>query len=106
MTVELVAVKTSDRVLLEKLPTMLTGGSPNDVDLQEAEEGRCHCLLSMAYDQLVVWDLGTKGGTFVNGSRVNRASLKAGDTLTLGGAEFRVQYQETTPRRYVYGVRC
>ena len=106
MTVELVAVKTSENVVLKSLPAMIAGGSSSDVDLQDAAEGRCHCLLSQTDDQLIVWDLGNKGGTFVNGTRVSRAALKTGDTLTLGGTEFRVEYKEPTARRYVYGVRC
>ena len=62
------------------------------------------CLISQIDNQLVVWDLGGKSGTFVNGSRVKRATLKDSDTLGFGGSEFRV-HSEQPPRRYVFGVR-
>ena len=63
------------------------------------------CLISQMAGDLVVWDLGTGPGTFVNGTKVTHATLKPGDTLKLGEAEFAVKCEDT-PRRYVYGVRC
>jgi pSer/pThr/pTyr-binding forkhead associated (FHA) protein len=53
---------------------------------------RVHCRLTAdASAQLVVEDLESQNGTFVNGRRINRATLKAGDRLTVGRVEFTVQ---------------
>jgi pSer/pThr/pTyr-binding forkhead associated (FHA) protein len=53
---------------------------------------RLHCRLTAdRSDQLLVEDLGSTNGTSVNGSRVERAVLKAGDTLQVGRLEFVVQ---------------
>lgn len=53
---------------------------------------RLHCRLTAdASDQLVVEDLSSTNGTIVNGSRVDRAVLRDGDTLTVGRVEFRVR---------------
>src|SRR5690606_39444927 len=41
---------------------------------------------------LEVADLGSKNGTFVNGRRVERASLRDGDELRFGEAVVRVQW--------------
>ena len=46
---------------------------------------RLHCRLAAAPDQLVVEDLGSTNGTFVNDRRVQRATLREGDLLRLGG---------------------
>ena len=53
---------------------------------------RCHCRLQLTADgRLEVEDLGSTNGTFVNGRRVERASLAPGDTLRIGRAELTVE---------------
>lgn len=51
---------------------------------------RLHCNLKAAADELVVKDLDSTNGTFVNGRRIQRATLREGDLLRLGGVEFAV----------------
>lgn len=62
---------------------------------------RKHCQLSPNQQSLKIQDLDSRGGTFVNGKRVNAASLKAGDYITIGPLTFQVQIdgepKETTP---------
>ena len=103
MSVELVGTSSASHMVLQNLPAVIgpetVGGNRND-DVDPAYL----CLISQVEGQLVVWDLGGKSGTFVNGSRVKRATLKDSDTLGFGGSEFRV-HNEQPPRRYVYGVR-
>ena len=48
--------------------------------------------------------IGSAGGTLGNGARVTKAALKSGDTLNLGGTEFKVNYKPRVPR-YFFGVR-
>jgi len=53
---------------------------------------RLHCRLSIDVDNgLDVEDLGSTNGTFVNGRKVRRAPLRAGDTLKVGRVEFAVR---------------
>ena len=53
---------------------------------------RVHCRVTAdASDQLVVEDLESTNGTLVNGSPIQRAVLRDGDTLTVGRVEFRVR---------------
>ena len=52
---------------------------------------RLHCRLTAGSgDQLAVEDLDSTNGIEVNGERVKRAALKAGDTLKVGRVEFKV----------------
>jgi pSer/pThr/pTyr-binding forkhead associated (FHA) protein len=44
-----------------------------------------------ASDQLVVEDLESTNGTFVNGAQIQRAVLREGDTLGVGRVEFAVK---------------
>ena len=49
---------------------------------------RLHCRLSAGATELEVVDLESTNGTFVNGERVTRATLKEGDRLGVGRVEF------------------
>jgi len=48
---------------------------------------RIHCRLSAGATELQVDDLDSTNGTFVNGKRVTRSSLKEGDRLGVGRVE-------------------
>lgn len=62
-----------------------------DFIVDAALVSRLHCRLTAdPSDQLVVEDLGSTNGTMVNGSRVSRTVLKAGDLVTIGRVEFEV----------------
>jgi pSer/pThr/pTyr-binding forkhead associated (FHA) protein len=53
---------------------------------------RLHCRLDIdGRDQLAVEDLGSTNGTWVNGHKVRRAPLTAGDKLTVGRIVFDVR---------------
>ena len=53
---------------------------------------RVHCRLHVtAEGHLAVEDLGSTNGTFVNGRRVDRATLVPGDALSAGRAELTVE---------------
>ena len=49
---------------------------------------RVHCRLTAREDVLLVEDLRSTNGTFVNGRRVERAALGDGDRLAVGRVEF------------------
>jgi pSer/pThr/pTyr-binding forkhead associated (FHA) protein len=57
---------------------------------------RIHCRLTAGATELEVLDLGSTNGTFVNGERVERRTLKPGDKLGVGRVELMVQ-QEVSP---------
>ena len=103
MSVELVGVGSANRMVFSEMPALI---GPNSLAGSGNEELNPSylCLISQIDGQLVVWDLGGKGGTSVNGSRVTHATLKDSDTLGLDGREYRV-HTEPRPRRYIHGVR-
>jgi pSer/pThr/pTyr-binding forkhead associated (FHA) protein len=62
-----------------------------DFIVQAPLVSRLHCRLTAdPSNQLVVEDLGSQNGTLVNGRKVDRATLKPGDRLTVGRVEFSV----------------
>ena len=48
---------------------------------------RLHCRITAAADKLEVIDLKSTNGTYVNGRRVHRSELRAGDRLRVGRVE-------------------
>jgi hypothetical protein len=57
----------------------------NTVILDDARVSRAHAQLRLRYGRYVVYDLGSTGGTFVNGQRVDECVLRPGDVISLGG---------------------
>ena len=51
---------------------------------------RIHCRLSAGAAELEVVDLESTNGTFVNGQRTDRGTLKSGDRLGVGRVELTV----------------
>ena len=76
--------------------TMVVGRSNEcDITLGVAHLSRKHAQLSLVRGELVVEDLQSSNGTFVNGNKVDRATLKPGDELSFDTLRFKV----SGPRR-------
>jgi predicted component of type VI protein secretion system len=61
------------------------------IRIKSAQVSRRHCEIFEVGDQLMLRDLGSSNGTFVNGKRINgELSLKHGDELTVGAVTLRV----------------
>jgi pSer/pThr/pTyr-binding forkhead associated (FHA) protein len=56
-----------------------------------AAVSRQHCRIIVGDDEVVIEDLGSANGVYVNSERVQRQSLGAGDKVTIGQAAFVVQ---------------
>jgi pSer/pThr/pTyr-binding forkhead associated (FHA) protein len=52
---------------------------------------RVHCRITAGATELEVIDLESTNGTFVNGERVDKRTLKSGDRLGVGRVELVVQ---------------
>src|SRR4051794_10987504 len=61
------------------------------IRIRSAQVSRRHCELYEDGQRLMLRDLGSSNGTYVNGKRVlGQQPLKAGDVLTIGGVTLRV----------------
>ena len=61
-----------------------------DFVVDAALVSRLHCRLTAGATELEVVDLQSTNGTYVNGERVERATLKTGDRLGVGRVELAV----------------
>jgi pSer/pThr/pTyr-binding forkhead associated (FHA) protein len=75
------------RILPGSIKTI--GRAPRaDFIVDAALVSRVHCQLSAGAAELEVVDLESTNGTFVNGERIARATLRNGDKLGVGKVEF------------------
>jgi pSer/pThr/pTyr-binding forkhead associated (FHA) protein len=63
----------------------------NDIVLDDEHVSRCHAQLRRRYGQYVLYDLGSGGGTTVNGRPVREAPLRHGDVIRFAGVEMRFE---------------
>ena len=61
-----------------------------DFVVDAAMVSRLHCQLAAGPGEIEATDLQSTNGTYVNGERVARASLKDGDRLRVGAVELTV----------------
>lgn len=59
----------------------------NDIIVDDARVSRRHAQLRRRYGRYVIYDLGSTGGTTVNGYPVQECVLEAGDVISLAGVE-------------------
>ena len=77
------------RILPGNIKTM--GRAPRaDFIVDAALVSRLHCRLSAGAHELEVVDLESTNGTYVNGQRTPRGTLKSGDRLGVGRVELTV----------------
>ena len=60
----------------------------NDVCLEDPFVSRHHCEIRTEGDECVIQDLNSANGTYLNGERVNAASLKEGCLVAIGVSQF------------------
>lgn len=66
-------------------------GRENSIVLDDMLVSRQHVRITADADGLVLEDLGSRNGTYVNGRRVERTHLSEGDRIGIGAATFEVR---------------
>jgi predicted Ser/Thr protein kinase len=90
----LVAAATGVSLRLPAAACLLGRSADCDVRLRDNGVSRRHCRIRCDGDRVRIEDLGSSGGTRVNGRRVRRAVLRDGDELALGEQKFLVRYHQ------------
>jgi len=83
-------VKTAEIKL--RLPSTVGRGRGTTIMLPHPLVSRQHCELFEVNGQLMVRDLGSLNGTFVNNQRITESPLPPGELLTIGTVTFRAMY--------------
>lgn len=67
-------------------PIMTIGRrADNHIVIDDPRVSRAHAQLRIRFSHYVVYDLNSKGGTYVNGHRVTECILRPGDVISLAG---------------------
>jgi pSer/pThr/pTyr-binding forkhead associated (FHA) protein len=99
MSFQLVPVNpgTAPIITLQR-PVVLVGRHIDcDARIEHAKISRRHCCLAIAYDRIVLRDLGSRNGIRVNGRIVEEVRLQAGDEVAIGPLIFRFEGQGAQP---------
>jgi predicted component of type VI protein secretion system len=72
---------------VSELEPIVVGRSPScDVVLDSPEVSRNHCRIEALNGSVLVTDLGSRNGTFVNGARIEAPlSIRSDDEVEIGG---------------------
>jgi pSer/pThr/pTyr-binding forkhead associated (FHA) protein len=75
-------------------PVLLIGRHPEcDVRIDLPKISRRHCCAALAYERVMIRDLGSRNGLRVNGLLVEEAQLHGGDEVAIGPIIFRVEVE-------------
>ena len=92
--------------ILDSLPAVVGRSSQASVYLNDRFVSRRHCEIDQLDDTLVVRDLGSSHGTFLNGLEVSQANLMPGDRLALGNSSVSVHYGSGALEQKVKGRKA
>ena len=67
----------------------------NDLVIEDSRVSRQHAQLRRRYERYVLYDLGSRGGTRINGYSIEECVLHSGDVISLAGVE--IVYGEDAP---------
>lgn len=94
MNVSLVMVKSdgsAKEFALKGLPTLVGRESNSKFRIPLAQVSRRHCELYEDDGELMIKDLTSANGTYVNGEKIRDTELSPGDLLSIGGVVFVVR---------------
>lgn len=69
---------------IKQFPLVLGRSEEADLHLPDTYVSRTHCLLAMSHGRIVLRDLESRHGTWINGRQMNQKVLEAGDQIAIG----------------------
>lgn len=100
-----------DRIVRTEIlaePTIKIGKlASSHLRIDDESVSRMHAVIEVSGpDQVVVLDLGSATGTFVNGERITKRVLRSGDSLTVGSVKVAIEVEgQATPRAAAQAAR-
>ncbi len=75
-----------------------------DARIDHSKISRRHCCVAIAYDRIIVRDLGSRNGIRVNGRLIDEVRLQPGDEVAIGPILFRFEGQAAAAVASVAGA--
>jgi FOG: FHA domain len=70
---------------LDKPVINLGRKSTNHLIVDDLRVSRTHAQIRKVGDEYIIFDIGSSGGTYINGERISQRKLKPGDVISLAG---------------------
>ncbi|MCU0285412.1 MAG: GGDEF domain-containing protein [Acidobacteria bacterium] len=85
-------------------PVLIGREKSNSISLDDELVSKVHCEVSFIVnrdlEQLIIKDLQSTNGTYVNGEIIQQAILKSGDKITIGDTVLRFSYNDDIEEQY------
>ncbi len=80
-------------------PILLVGRHPeSDIRVDSPMISRRHCCLAVVNNRVLIRDLGSRHGIFLNGKRVDEAEVRQGDEIAIGHLIYRFEADPVATR--------
>jgi two-component system, cell cycle response regulator len=91
--------------LLEKNKILLGRDSTNDIAVNDEKISKVHCEIaikknSQDIEQIVIKDLASTNGTFVNNEAIEEITIRAGDKIQIGDTVLSLSYNDELEKEY------
>ncbi|PKN98311.1 MAG: hypothetical protein CVU42_12320 [Chloroflexi bacterium HGW-Chloroflexi-4] len=80
-----ILINQDKAIPLEKPVSNIGRKNTNDIVISDLRVSRFHAQIRKTKDGVMVFDVGSSGGTFVNSERITSRLLKSGDVISLAG---------------------
>ena len=88
---------TAPIIMLQR-PVVLIGRHIDcDARIDHSKISRRHCCVAIAYDRIILRDLGSRNGLRVNGRMIDEVRLQVGDEVAIGPILFRFEGEAGLP---------
>lgn len=85
-------------------PILIGRGKSNSISLDDEMVSKVHCEVSFIFnrdlEQVIIRDLESTNGTFVNGEMIQQAVLKSGDKINIGDSVLQFSYNDDIEEQY------
>jgi pSer/pThr/pTyr-binding forkhead associated (FHA) protein len=78
--------------------TNIGRNSTNHLILNDLRVSRTHAQIRSVGDDYIIFDIGSSGGTYINGERISQRKLKPGDVISLAGIKLIFSEEQSIPQ--------
>lgn len=89
--IQLIDNRNGYNFLLNEGSTVIGREADSDIQLDNSSISRQHCRIDCSSGSIIVRDLGSTNGTYINGEATSRVLCDVGDELRIGDFRFRIE---------------
>jgi predicted component of type VI protein secretion system len=94
MPAHLISLDGRDDIQLDRVLIVVGRHPDSDATIDSSRVSRKHCCLAIDRDGILVRDLGSRNGTWVNGRKIKVALIRRGDELRIAHLRYRLEIED------------